>query len=236
VKFLANPVFLHGAVVLFCASFAFLLGMIFMRLLRKSIQEESDIGPDSPTLETLPLHVYNTVIRQLKQQQDELKAQSQAEQQRSRTSEQFTQIVLANLSCGVLGVGKNGLVKSSNAAAKQILGFASPVGMSLKDIFRSAAVAAESDSGELGFGDALVVDQFNNWQQSGGVRGEIQAAYQTPGGEQRALAITMVSMPASDGVATAAAWLINDITELERLRSHVESNEMQKTRAAGAGA
>jgi nitrogen fixation/metabolism regulation signal transduction histidine kinase len=233
VKFLANPVFLHGAIVLFCASFAFCLGMAFMRLLKKSIQEEADISPDSPTLEALPLHVYNTVIRQLKQQQDELKAQSQAEQQRSRTSEQFTQIVLANVSCGVLSIAKNGLVKSSNTAAKQILGFASPVGLCLRDIFRHAVAAAASDSDE-GSGDFLVADQFENWRRAGSARSELQAEYQTPAGEHRSLALTMVPVPASDGVVTAL--LIDDITEWKRLRSELGREQNQKSRAARAGA
>ena len=234
-KFLTNPIFLHGAAVLFFASFAFLLGMIFMRLVRRSIEEEADISSDSPTLEALPLHVYNTVIRQLKQQQDELKAQSQAEQQRSRTTEQFTQIVLANLSCGVLSIAKNGLVKSSNAAAKQILGFASPVGMSLKDIFRSATVVSESDSNKESSGAILVADEFDNWQQSGGRRSKIEAEYQTPAGENRSLAITIVPLPASDGTLTGTAWLVDDISELKRLRDQVGGKEIYKARAAEAG-
>jgi nitrogen fixation/metabolism regulation signal transduction histidine kinase len=234
VKLLANPVFMHGAILLFCASFAFVLGMVFMRLLRKSIQEEAEIGPDSPTLETLPLHVYNTVIRQLKQQQDELKAQSQAEQQRSRTSEQFTQIVLANVSCGVLNIAKNGLVKSGNTAAKEILGFASAVGMRLRDIFRNAVVTAESASDEVS-GDLLFADQLDNWRRAGSARREVQAEYQTPAGEHRSLAITVVPVPASEGMVTAL--LIDDITELKRLRSELGSKENPKARAAaGTGA
>jgi nitrogen fixation/metabolism regulation signal transduction histidine kinase len=236
VKFLANPIFLHGAAVLICASLAFVLGMVFMRLLRKSIEDEADVSPDSPAIETLPLHVYNTVIRQLKQQQDELKAQSQAEQQRSRTSEQFTQTVLASLSCGVLSIAKNGLVKSSNMAAKQILGFASPVGMSLKDIFRSAAVEPDPDHGESNSADLLVADVFESWQHSGGASSEIQAEYKTPAGEHRSLAIRMVPVPASDGVVTGTALLVNDMTELKRLRNEVEGEQMRKARAAGRGA
>ena len=43
-KILANPVLLRAAVVFFCAAFAFLLALIFMRLLRKSITEEADFS------------------------------------------------------------------------------------------------------------------------------------------------------------------------------------------------
>ncbi len=234
-KFLANPLVLHGAVVLFCASFAFLLGMIFMRLLRKSIQEEADVSSDSPALEALPLHVYNTVIRQLKQQQDELKAQSQAEQQRSRTTERFTETVLANLSCGVLSVGKNGLVRSANPSAKQILGFASPIGMSVKDIFRAAVICSYENSDDVTDDATLVSDAFDSVLRSPGARREIQAEYETPSGERRPLAITIVQVLASDVMVSGTACLINDMTELRRLQQQAGGNSDHKVQAARAG-
>ena len=140
-KIMANPVVLRAAVVMFCAGFAFLLGLIFIRLLRKSIAEEADISSDSaPPSEALPMHVYNTVIQQLKQQKHELQVQSQAEQHRARTTETLSQAVICNLSSGVLVFGMNGLVKTSNPGAKQILGFAATTGMSAEDIFRGAVV------------------------------------------------------------------------------------------------
>ncbi len=40
-RILANPLVLRATVVLFCATFAFLLGLLCMRALRKSITEES---------------------------------------------------------------------------------------------------------------------------------------------------------------------------------------------------
>jgi nitrogen fixation/metabolism regulation signal transduction histidine kinase len=242
VRVFSNPIFLHGAAILFCSSFAFVLGIVLMRLLRKSIQEEADISSDSPTLESLPLHTYNTVIRQLKQQQADLKAQSQAEQQRSRTTERFAEAVFSNLSCGLLSVGKNGLIKSSNPAAKQILGFASPAGMSVKDIFRSATVsiqsAQSSPDAEI---PTLVSGEFDSVLRSGSGRREIQAEYLTPSGESRILSIAMVPVLSSDGSATAVACLISDTTELTRLRNEIASHarpieaSIASSRAVGAG-
>ena len=141
VKILANPALLRAMVVLFCAGFAFLIGVLFIRFLRQQIAEESDMGEDTPrSLDALPLHVYNTVIQQLKQQKHELMIQSQAEQQRTKSSEALNQAVLANVPCGVLIFGPNGLVRSINPAAKTILGFATMIGMSPEDIFRGALV------------------------------------------------------------------------------------------------
>lgn len=230
-KLLTNPVFLHGAAILFCASFTFLLGMIFMRLLRKTIQDEADVSSEAPAFEALPLHVYNTVIRQLKQQQDELKAQSQAEQRRTRTSERFTETVLANAPCGVLSVGKNGLVKSGNPAAKQILGFASPIGMSVKDIFRSAATEAKPNPEVAG---VVMSDEFDNVVHSG-TRSDFQIEYQTPAGESRSLSITIAPVLTSEGVVNGGAFLIDDITELARLRQTVAARDDSQALSAGAG-
>jgi PAS domain S-box-containing protein len=219
VRFFSNPIFLHAAAILFCSSCAFVLALVLMRRLRNSIQEEADVSSESPAFESMPLHVYNTVIRQLKQQQDELKTQSQAEQQRSRTTERFAEAVLSNLSCGVLSVGKNGLIRSSNPAAKQVLGFAALVGMSVRDVFRGATISMQS-SGDENIPE-LVSDQFDRMLQSGSATREIQAEYQTPAGENRALSITIVPVLAFDGAATTVACLINDITKLIRLRGEL---------------
>ena len=146
-RIMANPALLRALVVLFGAGFAFLLGVISIRYLRQQIAEESDLGEDMPrSLDALPLHVYNTVIQQLKQQKHELMVQSQAEQQRAKASETLNQAVLANVPCGVLIFGTNGLVRSINPAAKSILGFATLIGMSAEDIFRGALVRKAGES------------------------------------------------------------------------------------------
>ena len=79
-RILANPIFLRAAIVMVCAGFSFLLGIMFVRALRKNIAEEANLSEGrSTSLETLPLNLYNTVIQQLKQQKHELQVQSQAE-------------------------------------------------------------------------------------------------------------------------------------------------------------
>ena len=50
-RILANPIVLRAAVVLFCSTFAFLLGLILMRRLRNSISEDAEISSEaSPSL------------------------------------------------------------------------------------------------------------------------------------------------------------------------------------------
>lgn len=245
-KFLANPFLLRSGVVLFFATFSFLMGLIFIRLLRKAINDEADIETDTkPSLETLPLHVYSTVIQQLKQQKHELIAQSQAEQNRLRTSETFHQALLSNLSCGVLVFGTNGLIKSSNPAAKEILGFASITGMGAEDIFRgtlisdsvtepvSSEASEDNDSahdedgvsGPIGLADEIEAVLRE------GSRRQVQAKYETPAGEKRYIAVTFFPVQDAEGSPLGVACLIDDLNRLERVRK-----QQTAAQSAAAGA
>ncbi len=230
-RILANPVLLRAMVVLVCAAGAFLFGLLLIRRLRKNIVEEGNPSANaSPSLETLPLHLYNTVIQQLKQQKHELHVQSQAEQHRARTSENFSHAVLSNLFCGVLVFGTNGLVKTSNPAAKAILGFASTTGMGAEDIFRSAVVrsARSAASGVLAHESSddaesvLLTDEISAVLREGSKRREVEAEYETPAGEKRFIAVTVSAVPAVDGGLLGVACLINDRSEMEEMRCQQE--------------
>ena len=210
-KILANPVLLHAAVVLFLSGFAFMIVVVFMRLLRRNLEEESEISSEgTPSLDTLPLHLYNTVIQQLKQQKNELQEQSQTEQRRARTNENFSQAVLSNLSCGVLVFGTNGLVTQSNPAAKQILGFASSTGMGADDLFRGE-IAAE----------------VHSVLREGSARRQLNTNYTTPSGEKRRIAVTVSPVPAVDGNLLGAACLITDLSAFEQIRVQQEMRALE---------
>jgi nitrogen fixation/metabolism regulation signal transduction histidine kinase len=227
VRALANPVMMRAILVLVCAMSAFLLGLLFIRALRKNIAEESDVSGGGPvSLETLPLHLYNTVIQQLKQQKHELQVQSQTEQHRARTSETFSQAVLSNLSCGVLVFGPNGLVKTSNPAAKAILGFASATGMGPEDIFRGAFVRSSRLASSSVLAEesecVLLADEISAVLREGSQRREVEAEYETPAGKKRFLAVRVSAVPAVDGGLLGVACVINDRTEVEEIHRQQE--------------
>jgi PAS domain-containing protein len=226
-----NPVLFRAAIVLFSGTVAFLLGVIFMRMLRKKIRADADLTPEAPTSDALPLHLYNTVIQQLKQQKHELHVQSKAEQHRARVSETFSQAVLSNLSSGVLVFGPNGLVKSTNPAAKQILGFASATGMSAKDIFRSALVSSttlsrnivrDSSPDKAAPEQVRLADEVEAVLREGSGRRRVEAEYETPAGAQRFIAVTISPVPTEDGSLLGAACVINDVSEAECTRRELE--------------
>lgn len=222
VRALANPLFVRALIVLICATSAFLLGLLVIRALRKKITEEADLSP-STSAEALPLHLYNNVIQQLKQQKHELHVQSKSDQHRARISEILSQAVLSNLSTGVLVFGATGLVKTANPAAKEILGFASLTGMNGENIFRGAAPVSSSRAQEV-FPDetpdepASLVGELEAVLREGSGRRHIEAEYQTPGGVQRFLSVTISPVRGEDSSLLGVTCLINDVSELARIR------------------
>ena len=221
---MANPVVFRAAFVFVCAAFAFLMGMIFIRKLRHSIAEESTLSSDpAPTLQTLPLHLYNTVIQQLKQQKHELQVQSEAEHRRARATETFSQAVLSNLSCGVLVFGPNGLVQHSNPAAREILGYASTYGMGAADIFRGAAVwTGHASTGTFPDGAVAqtfpLADEVEAVLHEGSVRRQVETDYTTPGGVARHISVTISPIAGADGNLLGAACMVTDLSDVESLR------------------
>jgi nitrogen fixation/metabolism regulation signal transduction histidine kinase len=222
-KLLANPLLVRAALVMLAAGGAFVFAIWAIRALRRNIAAEADLdsGP-APKLDALPLHLYNTVIQQLKQQKHELQVQTQAEQRRARTTENFSQAVLSNLSSGVLVFGINGLLKQANPAAKQILGFNSPSGMNAADIFRSAAVCSQDPSAIYsdGLGDTQgrLAEEVNAVLREGSKCRQVEADYTTPAGIKLRIAVTVSPVPAADGSLIGAACLISDRTEFEQIR------------------
>ncbi len=222
VRLFANPLVLRAGFAFFISAVAFVLAIWMIRTLRRNIAAEGDIdaGP-APKLEALPLHLYNTVIQQLKQQKHELQLQNQVEQRRSRTTEHFSQAVLSNLSSGVLVFGPNGLVKQANPAAKQILGFHSPSGMSAEDIFRDASLCppgvGKTSSSATQTSAGKLSEEVQAVLREGSQCRHVEAEYTTPAAQKLRLAVTVSAVPASDGSLLGAACLISDRSEFERI-------------------
>jgi hypothetical protein len=136
----------------------------------------------------------------------------------------------------VLVFGLNGLVRQTNPAAKQILGFNSPSGMSVADIFRGASVCspdpsfggsslyaaglAETRSADTRSADTpgRLTEEVNAVLREGSQSRQIEADYTTPTGQKLRIAVTVSPVPAVDGSLLGAACLISDRSEFERIR------------------
>ncbi len=211
-KLLTNPLVLRMAVVFAAGVVAFAIGVVVMRRMRRNLVEESLDSAEPASLDSLPLHTYHAVIQQLKQQKHELQSSQNAERRRARTSENISAAVLSHLSSGVMFIDRNGLVRQANTAARQILGFASPVGMGLKEVFRDASVHKISGPAQS------LAETIQNNLRDRASSFQLDVHYSRPSGEQRVLEVTLTPVQAPSGDTIGAACLINDQTELARVR------------------
>jgi nitrogen fixation/metabolism regulation signal transduction histidine kinase len=220
---------LRMALVFVAAGFAFVMGLLLMRRMRRSITEEASFADAPSAPESFPLHTYHAVIQQLKQQKHELLSLQVVERRRAKTSENISAAVLSNLSCGVLFFTANGLVRQANGSAKQILGFASPAGMSAGEMFRGAELISASDGAYANLAEAVDA----SLREKARFR-QLAARYRTPAGEERTLDITVSSVHAPDSEVLGAACLINDRTEMAEIRRQQElRGEMSAEMALG---
>jgi PAS domain-containing protein len=207
------------AVVLFAMGLSFWIATLLLRRMRRILTEESFAIDSAPELEQFPMHTYNAVIQQLKQQKHELLSVQQVERRRAKTSENISAAVLSNLSSGVLFLTTNGLVRTANAAAKSILGFASPVGMSVSEIFRDARLSSSLSPGSHETLAAAVQASLREPSlRTPGLSRSVEADYITPAGDQRILEITISPVPTPSGETLGAACLITDKTEFATIQ------------------
>ena len=201
-KLLTNPVFIGMAVAFVISASAFVVGIFVIRGLRRRMVEDSTL-PENPGWETT-VYPYTAIIQQLKQQKFELQNEQQLQQRRAKAYESMATAVIANLPCGILLVAPNGLVKRSNAAARHILGFASPSGMNLDALFRDATAILDS-------GPVRVAEAFKSTLQQP-VRKDLEAVYRTANGEDRTLRFTLIPLHAAPGESAGMAAVITDET------------------------
>jgi signal transduction histidine kinase len=213
----SNPIALRMLLVLFAAAFSFVMAVVIIRRMRKSLNEESLGSPTPVSLQQLPLHTYHAVIQQLKQQKHELFAQQQMEQRRARTSENVSAAVLSNLSSGVIFFGHNGLVRQANPAAKAILGIGSLAGMDAAALFRGASPVDPPAQRPTCVADAVheVIHGADSLKR-------VEAYYLTPASDPRVLELNVTQVRASDSSLLGAACLIEDRSQIAGIRRQME--------------
>jgi PAS domain-containing protein len=209
VKLLTNPVFVRMAIVLLSAVAAFVLGVVAIRMMRRGLVEDSIIPDGSAGESALPMQAF-TVIQQLKQQKFALQNEQKQERRRAKRSEQVTAAIIANLPCGMLFIAPNGLVRQANAAARHILGFASPLGMSIADLFRDAKIASEPAS--------LLAGTFESALQGQLRLNHFSGRYFTPDNQERSLNFTLIPINSTSGEMLGLAIAITDDSGNAELR------------------
>ena len=215
-RLLTNPLMLRMGLLLFAALASFGLGLFAIRRLRKDLVSEPDSLNYSPlAAEGLPVHAYHAVIQQLKQQKHELTTLQLAERRKAKASDTLSSTILSNLSCGVLFFNPSGLVRQANAAARTLLGFASPVGLQAADLFRTATLRPEAN----GSGSEASVEQALAPALTGKapVR-ELVVNYFTRDGASHVLEVTASPVLADDATLMGTTLVLTDKTDIERIR------------------
>ena len=215
---LISPMVLRMAALLFAALAAFGLGLFIIRRLRKNLVAETDEINQAPlAAEGLPVHAYHAVIQQLKQQKHELSSQQLAERRKAKASDTLSSTILANLSCGVLFLNTSGLVRQTNAAARKLLGFASPVGLHSSDLFRTARLRPENNAlpsaAETSIEQALAPALAG----TSAVRG-LLLNYVTRDGENYVIELTASPVLGEDASLMGTTLVLTDKTDIERTR------------------
>jgi nitrogen-specific signal transduction histidine kinase len=232
VSLLANPLALRAGLLLFGAMVVFGFSLFLMRQLRKNLVSESSSFDFAPlAAEGLPVHAYHSVIQQLKQQKQELAAQHLSERRKAKASDTLSSAMLANLSCGVLFLNNNGMVRQANAAARELLGFASPVGLHSADLFRNATLRSENNisSPQATVEEALAPALTGK----SSVRGLV-LNYCTRDGENRVLEMTVSPVIAEDASLMGTTLALTDKTDIERIRHDQKvQQEISSELAAG---
>jgi len=215
---LANPIVLRMGLLLLAAVGAFGLGLFVIRRLRKNLVAEPESLNQLPlTAEGLPVHAFQAVIQQLKQQKHELTTQQLSDRRKAKASDTLSSTILSNLSCGVLFLNTNGLVRQANGAARTLLGFAAPVGLHASDLFRTATLRPESDGSTSG--SASNVEQALAPALAGdsAVRG-LAVNYFTRDGQNHVLEVTASPVLAEDASLMGTTLVLTDKTDIERIR------------------
>jgi nitrogen fixation/metabolism regulation signal transduction histidine kinase len=217
------------ALGIFVSLMACVIAVVLVRRMRRNFTEDAFPLEDETSLSEFPLRTYSAVIQDLKQQKHELLSAQQEERRRAKALENVSAAVLANLLSGVLFLNSNGSIRNANAAARNILGFASPVGMGGAEVFRNATVIGSPGESLAAAVQASVRAQTPR---------NMQAEYVTPTGEPRRLEVTVTSVRSGSGELMGGACLITDKTEMammqkqEELRGEISAEMALELRAS----
>lgn len=225
-RFLHNPLLLKIALVgIFCLTL-FLFAVALIRKLRQNVTAEMDSMNARPQNSTaVTLAAYEGVIRQLREQGNQLQRAREESQQQAASNENIHEAVLSNLSCGVLFFDRAGLVRQANRAAKSLLGYASPFSFHIRELFRGLTRVEWQETGEEAHSQTPFVEAMQQTLRTAEPFPRARIEYITPGGHKRVLGITASAVLEKNGEVQGVSCVINDLTEITEISQRVDRNE-----------
>jgi two-component system, NtrC family, sensor histidine kinase HydH len=150
------------------------------------------------------------VIQKLREQERELERLHKIERERAESTARFSEEVTRNMPAGLLVIGANGLITSTNPAAEQALGIKTLV-------FRRYSEALGEHT--------LLSRLIEQCLTEGVVFRREQAAHIAPDGSHRELGVTISPIRRGQEKATGAICLLSDLTELATLQKQMQLRE-----------
>ena len=225
VKVLQNPLAFKMLLMAVVTIALFLIGVFLIRAIRKNVsyKEESErvAAADSPLFS---LAAYNGVIQQLREQEKELKSLRQQERERAATTENISDAVLSNLSSGVVFFDRMGIARQVNAAAKSLLGYASPFGLHIRDLFRGVREVRWPGGTATSTAGPFVAEMERTIREATPFQ-RVEADYVTPAGEKRVLGVGASAVRARNGDILGVSCLIADLTHITELSRQMRLQE-----------
>src|SRR5437588_8314114 len=225
-RLLTHPIFLRMAGALIVAIVVMIIFVWIIRRVRANLVGESEVKlrPSETSNTDFTLAAYQGVIQKYKEQEREVARLRDEERQRAAATEKVNTAVLSQLPSGVILFNRLGLVQQANPAAKGIFGYASPLGLHARDLFkgitalRSADASAESGSGAM-------LKTLNGCIANGQPAQRLEADYLTPQGKARVLGITLSPVRDPQGATLGVACLTSDLTEISDLARQMRLRE-----------
>lgn len=224
-KLLNNPITLKMALLAFFCVSLFVLGIVFIRKMRRSIQSEGEPVKLSPGNAGFALATYDALARQLREQEKELQRLREQYQAESSTAGNITEAVLANLNCGVLFFDRMGTVRQANRAAKSLLGYSSPFSFHIRDLFRGVNKIKWPDTGAEAQSATPLIHALQETLRNGTTFPRMKVEYRSPGGQKRVLGVNASAVQGKGAEIMGVSCVIDDLTEISDLEEEVHRNE-----------
>jgi signal transduction histidine kinase len=228
---LRNPVVQKMVLLAFIGLLALVVVFIVMRLLRRGLTQEATLDSRQRVDQNAAFSViaYEAMLRRVKEQEKELEQLRRQDRDRASESASMSEAVLSNLGSGVILFSSANLVRQANAAAKALLGYASPFGLHARDLFRGVTALRvpppQTIPGTEGDGATSLVHAIALSNREGIQFRRLEADYVAPSGDRRVLGITVSPVRGAKGEGWGAACLISDLTEITHLAQQMRLRE-----------
>ncbi|MEW5974906.1 MAG: ATP-binding protein [Acidobacteriota bacterium] len=201
---------LLGIIAALAGAFLFVLFRLVRRTSARQSQNPRVAAPSEPGNQQFMMATFEGVITKLKEQERELERLHRIEKERAELSQRISENITRNMPTGLVTINRNGVVTSSNPAAKEILQ------LQLLETLHYRQVLSASRSFQEMVADCLTTGKRYH-------RAEVETALNNA--TAKTLGISVSPIESGKGEISGVVCLISDLTELSALQRLVRLKE-----------